>query len=293
MSIFSKIKAKKVIEKIDKKSMIKRYFNMFLGLLLVAISYNLFIAPNNIVPGGVGGLAIIFNRIFNINNSITMLVANALLLILSYYLLGKEQTKSTILGSILFPVLVEITKYIGLWIQYDNTNLLLSVVFGGVMYGFGMGLILKAGFTTGGTDILNQISSKYLKMSMGNSMLLCDGLIVIASGFIFGATKLMYSIIVLYIISLMSDRVILGISDSKAFYIITSKEDEIQAYILQALNHGVTIFNARGGYANSKQKVLMCVLPTKDYYRLKTGIMEIDDKAFVVVTDAYEVFGGE
>ena len=161
------------------------------------------------------------------------------------------------------------------------------------MSGFGAGMIFKAGFTTGGTDIINQILSKYLKISIGTSMLLSDGLIVLSSIFIFGPTKLMYSIIILYIISLMSDRVILGVSDSKAFYIITDEEEKIKQYILKYLNHGVTVFKAKGGYTKEKQTVLMCVLPTRDYYRLKEGIREIDKEAFFVVTDAYEVFGGE
>ena len=124
-------------------------------------------------------------------------------------------------------------------------------------------------------------------------MLLCDGSIVLLSGLVFGPTKVMYAIMVLYIISFISDRVILGVSDSKAFYIITDQEELIKEYILKVLNHGVTVFNAKGGYKKDTQTVLMCVLPTKDYYRLKAGITEIDNDAFVVVTDAYEVFGGE
>ena len=124
-------------------------------------------------------------------------------------------------------------------------------------------------------------------------MLLTDGLIVLGSSFAFGMTRLMYSIVILYIISIMSDRVILGISDSKAFYIITDKDDEVKEYILNSLNHGVTIFKAKGGFKKENRNVLMCVLPTKEYYRLRTGISEIDKDAFFVVTDAYEVFGGE
>ena len=154
-------------------------------------------------------------------------------------------------------------------------------------------MIFKAGYTTGGTDIINQITSKYFKIGMGASMLYCDGLIILFSSFLFGATKLMYSIIILYIISIMSDRIILGISDSKAFYIITDEEQAVKEFILKYLNHGVTVFNAKGGFAKEKQNVLMCVLPTKDYYRLKEGLSEIDPEAFFVVTDAYEVFGGE
>ena len=103
----------------------------------------------------------------------------------------------------------------------------------------------------------------------------------------------MYSIVILYIMSLMSDRVILGVSDSKAFYIITDKDDEIKEFILKNLNHGATIFKAKGGFKKENRNVLMCVLPTKEYYQLRTGISEIDKDAFFVVTDAYEVFGGE
>ena len=171
--------------------------------------------------------------------------------------------------------------------------MLLSAVFGGVCYGFGAGLVFKSGFTTGGTDILNQIISKYFKITIGKSMLVSDGLIVCTSAFVFGPIHLMYSIIVLYIISLLSDKVILGISDNKAFYIITNEEEKVKDYILKYLSHGVTILKAKGGYLGEKENVLMCVLPTKDYYKLTEGIKEIDEDAFFLVTDAYEVFGGE
>lgn len=293
MGIFSKLRTKRIIEQVEKKTRIRRYINFTIGCLLVATAYNLFLASNDIVAGGVGGIAIILNELLGISNSLVMLIFNVFLLILSYFLLGKEKTKSTVLGALLLPIFIELTSYINIWIELDTSQLLLSSVFGGVVYGFGLGMIFKAGFTTGGTDILNQIISKYGKVSIGKSMLICDGTIVLLSGLVFGLTRVMYAIIVLYIISLISDRVILGVSDSKAFYIITDKDDAIKEYILKVLNHGVTVFNAKGGYAKTNQTVLMCVLPTKDYYRLKAGITEIDHDAFVVITDAYEVFGGE
>lgn len=293
MKIFSKTRNIKILEQINKKFIYRRYLNLCIGCLLVAISYNLFLAPNNLVPGGIGGLAIILNKVLGIDNSIVILFFDILLLILSYFLLGKEKTKGSILGSLLFPLFVSLTSNINVWLDIDTSQLLLSAVFGGVLYGFGAGIIFKAGFTTGGTDIINQILSKYFKISIGNAMLFSDGLIVLSSALVFGTTKLMYSIVILYIVSLMSDRVILGVSDSKAFYIVTDKDEEIKTYVLKFLNHGVTIFKAKGGYKKEQQNVLMCVLPTKDYYRLKEGIHEIDPEAFFVVTDAYEVFGGE
>ena len=293
MKLFARKNDLKILEKINSKSNIKRHIQFIVGCLLIAISYNLFLVPNNIVAGGVGGLAIIINYLTDIDNSIFILLVDLLLLILSYFLLGAKKTKATMLGSILFPILVNLTSNISAIIDIDTNQLLLISVFGGVVYGFGAGMIYKAGFTTGGTDIINQILSKYLKISMGNSMLYCDGTIVLLTAFVFGPTHFMYSIIVLYVISYMSDRVILGVSDSKAFYIVTGEEDKIKEYIIKYLNHGVTVFNAKGGYAKENQTVLMCVLPTKDYYRLKEGIHEIDPNSFFVVTDAYEVFGGE
>lgn len=293
MGFFSKTKDFKILEQINSKSSVKRHIKFVLGCFIIAVSYNLFLAPNKIVAGGVGGLAIIINYLTKINNSIFILIVDISLLIISYFLLGKEKTKANILGSILFPLFVSLTSNIRYIIDIDTTQLLLISVFGGVVYGFGAGMIYKAGFSTGGTDIINQILSKYLKISMGNSMLYCDGTIVLLTAFVFGPTHFMYSIIVLYVISYISDRVILGVSDSKAFYIVTQEEDKIKEYILKYLNHGVTVFNAKGGYAKENQTVLMCVLPTKDYYRLKEGIHEIDPESFFVVTDAYEVFGGE
>lgn len=293
MNLLKTINSRQFLEKINKKTFVKRYVNFFLGALLIAISYNVFIASNKLVPGGIGGIAIIFNYLFKIPNSLTILIFGIILLILSFFLLGKEKTKASILGSLLFPLLVQLTKNINIWLDFNTDDILLATVFGGVIYGFGAGLVFKAGFTTGGTDIINQIISKYFKISIGSSMLISDGLIAFSSAFFFGPINCMYSIIILYIISLMSDKVILGISDSKAFYIITDHEVEIKEFILKYLNHGVTVFNAKGGYLKEKQTVLMCVLPTKDYYRLKEGIHEIDKEAFFVVTDAYEVFGGE
>ena len=293
MNVFSKTKDIRFVEFINKKSYTKRLVQFIIGCFIVSLAYNIFIAPNNLVPGGVGGIAIIINNLFNIPNSTVIMILNIFLLIASLILLGKDKTKATVLGSILFPIFIKLTEHVNVWLQIDTSQVLLSAIFGGIIYGFGAGLVFKAGFTTGGTDIINQIISKYLKKSMGQSMLVSDGLIVLSSGLFFGMNSMMYSILILYIISLISDRVVLGISDSKAFFIITSKDEEIREYILKKLGHGVTIFKARGGYKRKDENMLMTVLPTKDYYQLKEGIKKIDKNAFYIITDTYEVFGGE
>ena len=284
---------KNILASIYQHGKVKRYMQFVFGCLLVALAFNLFFSPNDIVAGGVSGLSIILNYYFGIEPSIIILISNALLLLLSYFVLGKEVTKANLLGSILFPIFVNLTQHISTYISFQQSEMLLIAVFGGLLQGLGAGLIFKAGFSTGGTDILNMIVSKKFKMSMGNSMLCTDGLIVLAGFFVFGFNKLMYALIVLYIISVFTDRVILGISDSKAFYIITKDEKNVKDFVLNKMHHGVTVFEAYGGYESEKQNVLMCVIPTKDYYLLKEGIHRIDKQAFFVVTDAYEVFGGE
>jgi uncharacterized membrane-anchored protein YitT (DUF2179 family) len=293
MNIFSKTKDIRVVEYINKKSYMKRLIQFIIGCFIVSLAYNIFIAPNDLVPGGVGGIAIVLNNLFGLENSTTIFILDIILLIISYFLLGKDKTKASILGSILFPIFVKLTEYVNVWLRIDTSQLLLSAIFGGILYGFGAGLVFKAGFTTGGTDIINQIISKYCKISLGKSMLFSDGLIVLSSGIFFGINSMMYSIVILYIISLISDRVVLGISDSKVFFIVTEKDEEVRQYIIKYLGHGVTIFKAKGGFKKSTENVLMAVLPTKDYFRLKEGINEIDKDAFFIVTDTYEVFGGE
>ena len=272
---------------------IQKMLKLILGCLLISLSYNIFIAPNKLVSGGVSGLAIIINNVINLQNSTIILIMNSILLILSMFFLGKKKTNATILGSFLFPIFVRITENINVWLKIDTSSILFSTIIGGIIFGVGAGIIYKAGFTTGGTDILNQIVSQYFKISIGNSMLIIDGAIVITSGLFFGINNMMYSIVLLYIISLISDRVILGISESKVFFIATSKEKEVKLFIIEELGHGVTIFHAEGGFKNKNQTILMTTLPTRKYYALKEGIRKIDTEAFYIITDTYEVFGGE
>ncbi len=282
-----------ILNKVETKYRVRRYIELVIGVTLIALAFNIFLLPNNIVFGGVSGLSIIVKEFAPIDPSHFIMIASLILLVVSYFVLGKEKTKGSIIGSLLFPILVDLTANINTYINIDTSSLLLSVIFGGIIYGFGAGLVFKAGFTTGGTDIINQIISKYCHVSMGNAMLMSDGLIVLGGTFFFGLTKLMYAIIVVYIIGLMTDKVLLGISDSKAFYIITNEDEKVRNYLMNELHHGVTIFNVKGGYTNKKDEVILCVVPTGEYYKVKEGIHEIDKEAFFVVCDAYEVFGGE
>lgn len=277
---------------IKQKIRIKELIEFIIGCFLVALAFNLFMSPNNLVAGGVSGFSLILKHFFGLNPSTIISVANVFLIILSFLVLGKEKTKATILGSILFPIFVSLTEHLSTYISFKESEMILIAVFGGVLQGIGAGLIFRAGYSTGGTDILNMIVSKIFKISLGNSMFFTDGTIIVIGAFVFGFNHLMYSLIILYLISTLTDKVVLGISDSKAFYIITSKEKEVKDFVINELKHGVTEFNAKGGYNSENQTVLMSVVPTREYYKLKEGIHNIDKNAFFVAMDSYEVKGG-
>lgn len=286
----NKIELSKIKNLVGKRSIIKRYVLFILGVFILAVSYNLFVLPNNLVYGGVSGIAVITKNI--IDPSLFILIANVFLLALSLLMLGREKTAGSILGILLFPLFVKITSNIGDIIVLKDGDLLLNVIFAGFLSGIAGGTILKNGFSTGGSDILTQIVSKMFKISLGKSYILVDGLIIIIGGIYLGFVNSMYALVLLYIYSIMTDKIVLGISNNKAFYIITDKEDEVKSYILDNLNHGVTIIKAKGGYEGHKTNVLLCVVPARHYFKLKEGISLIDEQAFFVVTDAYEVKGG-
>lgn len=278
------------MKKIRKTSKIYEYTVLIIGLFIYALSYTLFLKNANIVAGDVDGIANIFKSHIDPNLLVTILCA--FLLMISFPLLGKKTSLYSIIGTITFPIFITITSNITNYIKIDYSDMLLIAICAGVLRGIGYGLTFKHGFTTGGTDILNQIVAKYFHTSIGTGMLIVDGTIIVIGGFVYGWNSMLYALIVLYIVSIITDKIMLGISKSKAFYIITDEEEQVKEYIIKTLGHGVTVFPVKGGYTEEKQRMLMCVIPTREYYRLKEGISKIDKGAFFVITDAYEVKGG-
>ena len=270
----------------------KRYLMLILGCLIAALAFNIFFVPYDIVNGGVSGISLIVSNFFEINEGIFILIASIVLLIICLIFLGKKVFLRCLLGSIIYPTLVYATG-IGLkYIPISIDNVLLASVFGGILFGLGLGIIFKFGFATGGTDIIAQLINKYLHLSIGNGILIIDGLIVLIGGVVFGVNTMLYSILAVGIISVLIDRVILGLFTKKSFYIVTNKADLVSDYIIKELGHGVTTFKGKGAFSNTDKTVLLTVIPSSDYYRLKDGLHKIDKDAFFVVSDSYEVSGG-
>ena len=292
MDIFKYFRRKrinKILDDIDKKDVFKRYVMLAIGCFIIAFSFNVFFKQFGIVCFGITGLSLVVNKKTGIDPSIFILFANIVLLVVCYFTLGKKKMRNSLVGSLMLPCFVYLTEYLVPYVKFDNVELLVVAVFGGVLSGLGYGIIYKSNFNTGGTDIITETVSKYTKISLGKATWVSDGLVVLSGLLVFSWEIVLYGFMVLYIISFMTDKVVLGISQSKAFYIVTTKEAEVREFLLSITDGGVTIINARGGYSNDEQSLLLGVVPTRQYFIVKEGLREIDNNIFFLACDSYEV----
>ena len=282
-----------VIGRIKKKKVGKRITMLVVSLFFSAIVYNLFLLPVNLVTGGAGGIATITNYVYGIDPALMILIISITCALLSLMYLGPEVTAVTILASVLYPFFVKITEPLTDIIQMDYSDMFTITLFAGVLNGIANGIMYKTGYNNGGLPVISQILEKYRKIPIAKTSAVINITVVLIGGVFFGSTNVMYAIILIYLNSIIINKVLLGISNNKAFYIITSEEDQIKNYIIRTLGHSVTVFDVKGGFLNKKNKVVLTVVPSREYYRVTEGIKIIDKDAFFVVTDAYEVVGAK
>lgn len=285
---------KKIMDEIAKKNLGKRYLMLLLGCLIVAFSFNLFFLRYNIVCFGVSGISIVLNK-FGIIPSHFILAANLFLIVVTYFFLGVDEIKNQIVGALTYPIFIKLTLPLTDLIVLDNLEMIVIAIIGGITAGIGYGLIYRSGFSTGGTDVLGLLICKYTKISMGTAMMFVNILIIVIGKLVFSWEIVLYAIVVAYLISIATDKILLGISNSKAFYIVTDseKDDIVKEFLLSLPKVGCTIIDANGGYSNNKQTLLLAVVPTKSYFIVKEGLKEIDPTIFYLVCDSYEVSSKE
>lgn len=272
---------------------IKRYINVLLGTILCALSFDLFLSPLKIVVGGTNGLSILISEIFNIDISRLITIIYIIMIIVNILFYGLNETKKLLFCSIIYPLFVNLFKDLPIVLQIDYSNRLLHYLMSAVFYGVGCGLIFKNGFLGGGLDVLKKIVSDKLKIPMGKATFIVDAVIIISGGIIFGISSVMYAIIILYVSSNITDRIILGVSNKKMFYIMTKNPEDVSNCIKNKLQCGITEIDAVGGYTNEKYHILMTVISTRDYTKLKKYINVIDKNAFYIITDSYYTHCGK
>ncbi len=291
--IFKKFREKRIndlIEKINKKNVFKRYVMLLSGSLIVAFAFNLFFLRYNIVCFGVSGISIVFAK-YGVDPSAFIMIANIILVIISYFFLGVEDVKNQIVGALTFPIFVNLTAKVTNLIDFGSLEMIIIAVMGGVLAGLGYGLIYKSGYSTGGTDVIGNLICKYSKISMGNAMMFVNISIIALGKVVFSWKIIMYAIVVAYLISIVTDKILLGISNSKAFYIVVprNKDDLVRDFLTSLDGVGSTIIDAHGGYSNDKETLILAVVPTRMYFLVKEGLFEIDKSIFYLACDSYEV----
>lgn len=269
-------------------------FSLLTFLMLVsAFNYNLFVNPAKIVAGGTNGISTILESVFNFNPSTTILVLSLVILLISFCLKEYELAISAVLASLIYPTFVEITSNINGIIPLEKSDILIITIFSGIVSGVISGITCRCNISQGGTILISQIINNKFKVSTSKVNVILNSGIVIAGGFVFGATNILYALVYLISSRIIMDKIILGTSQKKLFQIITSKDEEVIQYITNVLNSGVTTFKTKGGFNSKKQTVIMTSITNRDYFKLKEGINKIDKDAFIVITDSYQVKGGK
>ncbi|MDR0921412.1 MAG: YitT family protein [Lactobacillales bacterium] len=257
------------------------------GSLIAAVGFNTLFMPNHIVAGGMSGLAVAMHKLTGMSPDIFLYVTNIPLLVICWLFLGKENFFKTIYGSWIFPIFISLTQHLGAF-THDQ---FLGGVFGGLVVGFGLGLVFYGNSSTGGTGIIVQIVNKYTPISLGFSMVIIDGIVTIIGLMAFNRETVMYSLIALFIVSKVVDFVSMGLSNSKNVMILSKESERIQTYLMTEIERGVTEMKVTGAFDKKEKQMLMCVIDGSEYPAMQRGILEIDPEAFVVVMPASEVMG--
>ena len=279
----------------NKKKILKniiRYIILISLMFVLAVNYNLFLNPNNIVSGGTNGISIIVQELLGIDPAIFILVVSSIILIFSFIVLGVEKSSSSVVAILVYPFFVSITSGVSSISYLQTDDSLLVGIFAGIISGFVIGTICKIGFSQGGIVQISQMINKIFKLPIAKVNFYINLIILVCGVFVFGISSALLGTIVLFISSVVADKIILGISSNKSFLILTSEEDEVRDYIVKKLGHGVTIFYIDEKKSKKQRKALMTVIPTRDYYKLTEGVKKIDKDVFFVVTDSYQLEGG-
>ncbi len=280
-------------DKILSKEWVLSYFSLIIGTFILALGYAFFMTPYKITPGGIYGISIVLHYKFGFPVGLAALCFNLPLTLLGLKLLGSRFGIKTFIGFILTAFFTD-----GLIFLFGNDPLklqdevLLASIFGGVVMGIGVGLIFKARASSGGSDVLASILSKYTKIPLGQQLMIVDSCIVVIGFIAFQDWKIpLYSWLTIFIMGKVIDMVLHGFSDDKIVFIISDKSEELRKTIIYDLHRGGTIFQAKGMYTQDDKNVLFTVMNRREIPDLQKYIFQVDPSAFISISDAYEILG--
>ncbi len=263
------------------------YLGIALGSLVFALSLNLFLVANGLAEGGFTGLALLIHYLTKWPVGSILLTLNIPLFLIGWKFWGKTFFIRTLLGVVGVSVAVDLTA----GFNFQTDDLLLSALYGGVLSGAGLGIVLRSGATTGGIDILARLIYEKAGISMGKVFFLFDLLVITLVASILGPEKALYTLVALFISSRVIDRLIEGIDEARAVTIISGLNQAIANSIINNLERGATIIKGYGAYTGKEKNVLYVVVNKQELLPLKKIIREIDPRAFIIISNVYEVLG--
>jgi len=268
---------------------LKKYILLFIGSIIAAIGLEIFLVPNNIIDGGIVGISIMVSHVTGLPLSLFLVVLNIPFLYLGYAQIGKTFALSTLFSIVSLSYWVSVFHPIpGL-----TNDLFLAAIFGGIIVGIGVGLIIRYGGSLDGTEIVAILLDKRTSFSVGEIIMFFNLFILTSAGFVFSWDKAMYSLVAYFVAFKVIDTVIEGLDESKAVLIVSDKPEEITETLMARLGRGVTVLHGEGGYTKERKDVLYCVITRLEMAKLKSIVDEVDENAFVTFNDVHEVMGGQ
>lgn len=277
-----------VHHKLSRLEVMRRWIFITLGAVLVSVGLEIFLVPNHIIDGGIVGISIIASHLTGLQLGFFLFLLNLPFLFLGYKQIGKTFALSTLYGVSIMSI--------GTFLLHPVPPLtvepFLASVFGGVILGVGVGMVIRFGGSLDGTEIIAIVFNKRLPLSVGETVMFFNLFILGSAGFVFGWDRAMFSLIAYYIAYKMIDITIEGFDESKAVWIISEEANEIGAAIMNRLGRGVTYLHGEGGFSGGSKKVIFCVITRLEEAKMKSIVHELDPAAFLAVGNIHDVKGG-
>ncbi len=265
---------------------IKKLVWITIAVILLAVGVNNFLAPHQIAAGGLTGLAIILEKLIGVDRSVVVMIFNMAILVVTFIFLGKEIFLNTVIGATLLPFILGLVPHYML-----IKDVMLSVIFGSVVFGVGVSILFANRASSGGTSIPPLILKKYFGMNTAIGLMITDTIIVVLSAFVFGLESFFYAVFSIIITSATMNYLETGLNKKRMMLIISEKQEEILQAILHDIQKGVTIIPAKGGYSRNDKEVLMVTLSNSDLPKAKDIINQYDESAFVIINNVADVHG--
>lgn len=260
-----------------------------LGTATTGFAIGSFLTPNKIVGGGASGISTILFHTFGIQPGLSFFLLNIIFLLLGLRVLGKSFIFKTLIGISVLSLFTELFSFFPIYTE----NLILSVIFGGALYGLGIGMSFAAGASTGGTDIIGRIiQTKFSFIPIGKMLLFVDGIIILVSLLVFKNLELtLYGIITLFVSSFSIDFIISKLNVSRIVFVITDKGEEISNNLVSTSPRGVTLIDVKGVYTNTQKQMLFCALKESETESFQKKILNIDPNSFIVFSESQRIKG--